>query len=96
METAGPSVPASGSPQNLGDLVDSRSEQFATRYGLSERESQILLRILRGYSTAAIRNELAIAKGTVDTHIQRIYRKCGVHSRQELVELAETPEKPRM
>lgn len=73
----------------LDDLMAARSQRFASRYALSERESQILLYILRGYSTAAIRNELVIAKGTVDTYIQRIYRKCGVHSRQELVELAE-------
>ena len=70
-------------------LVDARARELSERFALSERESQILARLLRGYSTAAIRNELVIAKGTVDTHIQRIYRKCDVHSRQELVELAE-------
>lgn len=80
---------AGASPPVLDDLMAARAQRFASHYALSERESQILLRILRGYSTAAIRNELVIAKGTVDTYIQRIYRKCGVHSRQELVELAE-------
>lgn len=73
----------------LAALARARASQLAHDYGLSERESQILERLLRGYSTAAIRNELAIAKGTVDTYIQRIYRKCGVHARQELVDLAE-------
>lgn len=73
----------------LSALARTRAERLARSYGLSERESQILERLLRGHSTAAIRNELAIAKGTVDTYIQRIYRKCGVHARQELVDLAE-------
>ncbi len=71
------------------DLVNARASLVAERYGLSEREAQILVRLLRGYSTAAVRNELGIAKGTVDTYISRIYRKCGVHGRQQLVELAE-------
>ncbi len=73
----------------LDDLINERARAVAGRYGLSEREAQILVRLLRGYSTAAVRNELGIAKGTVDTYISRIYRKCAVHSRQELVELAE-------
>ena len=33
--------------------------------------------------------ELFIAKSTVDTHLRRIYGKCGVHSRQELIDLGE-------
>lgn len=75
--------------QLINDLIAQRSNRLAKRFGLSERETQILVRLLKGYSTASIRNELAIAKGTVDTYIQRIYRKCGVHSRQQLVELGE-------
>ena len=33
--------------------------------------------------------ERFIAKSTVDTHLRRIYGKCGVHSRQELIDLGE-------
>ena len=73
----------------LDGLIAARTHNLTDRFGLSEREAQILERLLKGYSTASIRNELAIAKGTVDTYIQRIYRKCDVHGRQELVELAE-------
>ena len=85
-----PAVPRSG--QTLDGLVGARAALVAGRYGLSEREAQILVRLLKGYSTAAVRNELGIAKGTVDTYISRIYRKCSVHGRQELVELAERQE----
>lgn len=79
----------SGHEHTFDDLINERALVIAGRYGLSERETQILTRLLRGYSTAAVRNELGIAKGTVDTYISRVYRKCSVHSRQELVELAE-------
>lgn len=78
-----------GAERALDVLIEQRAMRLSAQFALSERESQILTRLLRGYSTAAIRNELAIAKGTVDTYIQRIYRKCGVHARQQLVELAE-------
>lgn len=85
---------ASSGP-DIDTLIMRRSKRFATTYGLSDREAEILALLLCGYSTAAIRNRLAIAKGTVDTYIQRIYRKCDVHSRQELIELVHTfPEAP--
>lgn len=72
---------------DIDALITQRADTFAKTHGMSEREAQILVLLLRGQSTATIRNELAIAKGTVDTYIQRIYRKCDVHSRQELMEL---------
>ncbi|MBR2836671.1 MAG: helix-turn-helix transcriptional regulator [Coriobacteriales bacterium] len=62
-------------------------QRVASRYALSQREQGILSYLLRGYSLPAIRNELYISKGTVDTYVQRIYRKCDVHSRQELIDL---------
>lgn len=57
--------------------------------GLSKRESEILPFVLRGRSSERIAGELFISKSTVDTHIRKIYLKCGVHSRQELLDLAE-------
>ena len=36
--------------------------------------------------------ELVISQNTVRTHIKRIYRACGAHARQELIELCETAE----
>ena len=59
------------------------------RYKLSKRESEILPLALRGRTGERIASELFIAKSTVDTHLRRIYGKCGVHSRQELIDLSE-------
>ena len=83
------SANCAGRSDDHGANVFGRPERLASRYSLSPRESEILTYLLNGYSLAAIRNELYIAKGTVDTYVQRIYRKCGVHSRQELVDLAD-------
>ena len=56
---------------------------------LSARETEVLSLALRGRTNERIAQELFIAKSTADTHLRRIYSKCGVHSRQELLDLAE-------
>ncbi len=62
---------------------------IAERCKLSKRESEILPMALRGRTAERIAAELFIAKSTVDTHLRRIYAKCGVHTRQELIDLGE-------
>ena len=62
---------------------------MAAKFKLSKRESEILPLALRGRTGERMAAELFIAKSTVDTHLRRIYGKCGVHSRQELIDLGE-------
>ena len=62
------------------------------KFGLSDREAEIVLLITRGRNVPAIAEELVISQNTVRTHIKRIYRACGAHARQELIELCETAE----
>ena len=71
------------------DDFESTCKRITDEYGLSNRESEILAYALRGRTAERIANELVISKSTVDTHLRRIYSKCGVHSRQELLDLAE-------
>ena len=71
------------------DSIEAAGAAIAERYGLSNRESEILRYALRGRTSDRIAQELVISKSTVDTHLRRIYAKCGVHSRQELLDLAE-------
>ncbi len=71
------------------DTFDEVCQRLTKRFGLSARESEILSFALRGRTNERIAQELVIAKSTVDTHLRRIYTKCGVHSRQELLDLAE-------
>lgn len=72
-----------------GDSLEVACAEITERYGLSNRESEILAYALRGRTSERIAQELVISKSTVDTHLRRIYAKCGVHSRQELIDLAE-------
>lgn len=59
---------------------------------LSKREAEILPLALRGRTAERIAGEFFISKNTVDTHLRRIYAKCGVHTRQELIDLGERTE----
>ncbi len=65
-------------------------DAIAEAAGLSAREKEVLTLALRGRTNERIAQELFIAKSTADTHLRRIYSKCGVHSRQELLDMAET------
>ena len=59
------------------------------KYGLSEREKEILSYIVKGRSAPYIRDKLYISTNTVSTHIRHIYKKTGAHSRQEVIDLFE-------
>ncbi len=71
------------------DSTDAVRDAIAKAAGLSARETEVLALALRGRTNERIAQELFIAKSTADTHLRRIYSKCGVHSRQELLDLAE-------
>ncbi len=54
-------------------------------YGLTQRESDVVLLLARGLSTKDIAAELSISRHTVSDHTKLIFSKCGVASRGELV-----------
>ncbi len=49
--------------------------------GLTERELEVLLVLVRGKSNQEIAEDLGISAKTVGHHIQHVYEKAGVHSR---------------
>lgn len=62
---------------------------FAEEYGLSSREIDVFGLLIQGRSNARIQEELFISAGTVSTHINHIYRKCGVSNKQELLDIVQ-------
>ena len=86
----------------LRDLVDGRVYLSAQVYqalvldmqtgsaesALSERELEILRLAQRGLPNPQIAQSLHISPGTVRNHLSAIYRKLGVHSRHEALQIA--------
>lgn len=96
----GAPMPAAGGKADAGvansTAVDSLGShradavaEFRTRYGLSDREAEITRFACEGKTAKRIARELFIAESTVYTHLKHIYRKAGVHSKQELVDAVE-------
>ena len=62
---------------------------MAEERNLSAREGEILPYIARGHRPAYVADMLCISEHTVRTHLRNIYRKLGVGSREELIQLVE-------
>ena len=56
--------------------------------GLTAREVEVLVLIATGASAKQVAHVLGIAVKTATTHIERIYRKCGVSSRSDATRFA--------
>ena len=65
----------------------SRTNRLAQRVGLSWREVEICSLLHDGLDPNEVSNRLFISKHTVKTYLKRIYRKCGVRSRAQLIAL---------
>jgi DNA-binding CsgD family transcriptional regulator len=65
--------------------MDALPEAFLTRYGITDREREIILKVVQGKSNADIASELFISLATVKTHLHNIYRKIDVDSRYDLL-----------
>ena len=61
--------------------------EFYDRYGISEREKDVLLLLVKGLSYKEIGEKLFISYKTVDNHISRIYQKTSAAGRQNLMKL---------
>ncbi len=69
------------------ESVWSACAHLAYRYGLTRREEQVLALVARGYTASQIEEELSITNSTVKTHTNAVFRKLGVHSRKEIVDM---------
>lgn len=61
------------------------SGEFLSKYGITEREREIILKVMQGKSNEDIARELVISLATVKTHLHNIYKKIGIESRYELL-----------
>ena len=71
----------------IRDRISKQCLQLQGKYGLSQREAEVMELIARGNSVAAIAERLIISENTVRTHAKHIYTKLDIHKRQELLDL---------
>lgn len=68
-----------------GTREDNACASFAECYSLTNRELDVLVLLATGRSVPYISEALFVSKNTVESHVKAIYKKAGVHSRQELL-----------
>ena len=64
---------------------------LSEQHGLSAREAEVLSYLAQGRDAAYISEKLYISENTVRSHVKSIYRKVGLHNRQELFDLVNRP-----
>ncbi len=75
------------------DALTARCEQLAHAYGLTEREREVLVPLVRGRSASSIASQLSMSTETARTHIRHIYQKTDIHSREELMDIVDGMQK---
>ena len=75
-------APAPGVTASLSDPLDA----FARQYGLSSTEQAIVSLVAQGRSRTYIADALNYSENTIRNYTRTVYRKVGVHSKQELLD----------
>ncbi len=84
------SQPGSGtSGPSSEDALAARCQKLAREHGLTARELDVLVPLVRGRSAASIASALGMSTEAARTHIRHIYQKTGIHSREELMDAIE-------
>lgn len=78
---------------NDASRLEERCAAAGRKFGLSQREEEVLRLTVGGYTATRIAEELTISPETVRTHKKRIYAKLDVHSHDELMRLVRTGKK---
>jgi DNA-binding CsgD family transcriptional regulator len=60
---------------------------IADRYDISPRERDVFELLAAGYTAMPIAEKLFLSVSTAKTHIYSIYKKMGIHSQNELIEI---------
>ena len=84
-------VPGASTLRDAGtDSIDFSAQHYSNlakeRFKLTNQETSILKFMLQGWTLQAIADREFLSRNTVKTHTANIYKKMGVHSRQECLE----------
>ena len=85
-----PSAAASDADGIISASLRKRVRAMGEQFLLSDREVDVLTLYALGYTQKKVAEALYITPATAHSHIKRIYSKCGLHSRQEILEYLTT------
>jgi DNA-binding CsgD family transcriptional regulator len=74
---------------SIENSYDSQCMIVARRFGLSPRETEVLMLLAYGRDITFVEKSLFISRNTAKAHIKHIYAKVGVRSRQALLDIIE-------
>ena len=75
---------AGKTPSAYLEAIETRCGVAAQVGGLSTREREVLVELMRGKTIATIAGDLVLSENTIKAHTKSIYRKLDVHTREEL------------
>ena len=79
-----PEAPATA--DSCADGPDPRETFVRERYGLTNREAEVLMLLAEGRSSSYIAGELVLSENTVRSYVKNIYQKLDVHSKQDVID----------
>jgi len=83
-----PGVPGRADALVLDEREPQRGAADLRRLGLTAKEADLLWLLTRGEATVEMADQLGVTSGTVNKHLQNIYRKLGVANRTAAVATA--------
>jgi DNA-binding CsgD family transcriptional regulator len=84
-----PEVEPAKAVQAAKELEAQKFAGMKANYRLTERELEVLVLICQGRSKRYIADFYSITENTVRGHVKSLHMKCGVHTKQELIDLTE-------
>lgn len=78
-----------GSASGAETMLDIQYRQcvaLQAKYGLTQRETEVVFLIAQGYTQAYCADALMVSLNTVRTHMKRVYAKMNIHAKDELLQ----------
>ena len=69
------------------ERLDGRVAELAAERDLTPREAEVMRMLAAGRTRREIADDLVVSTNTVRWHMQNVYEKLGVHTREELAAL---------
>ena len=72
--------------ETILDIQYRQCQALRNRYGLTDRETEVVLLVAQGYTQQFCADALMVSLNTVRTHMKHVYTKLDIHTKDELLE----------